>query len=212
MASPKFDELHARLSRAIEDPVTAATAANDGDVSSASRSDYLNRAIHGFAQDVYYLLGREKTRSILQNMITLQAVTITGSDTVTANVYQNLPIDFKKTGNTFKYIFSHSKSDLDNYRNPHLDYAFVIEGQKIYIYELGVVQAAGAGTFYHVGYRVDLTAADAGGFGDTSLPTEFYDIVVELAVSLYYMDIGQEDKAKRDKYNAMLALIAKNAA
>jgi hypothetical protein len=211
MASPNFDELHARFSRAIEDPVTAATAASDGDVSSASRSDYLNRSINEFVQDVYRLIGRQRTQKALQGMVDTQAITIASAGVSAETTYQNLPLEFVKVGSTNKYILRHSKPDLDNFRDVHIDYAYVIEAGKLYVYELGVIVNAGTGTFYHVGYRNDLVAVDAGGAGDTTLPKQFWDAVVELAVRFYYLDIGIPDMAKSEKYTATMMLLAKSA-
>lgn len=211
MASPKFNELHARFSRAIEDPITAATASTDGDVSAASRSDYLNRATNEFVQNAYALLGKDKARTALHDMIDTQSVAIASAGVAVEATYQNLPLDFIKTGSTAKYIYFPNKSSLDTYRNPHIDYAYVVEGGSIYVYENGSIINAGNGTLYHIGYRVDHTGLDTGGTGDTTLPVRLYDIVVELAVSLYYLDIGQDDKAVRERYKQMLALFVKNA-
>lgn len=211
MASPNFDELHARFSRAIEDPITAATAASDGEmITSATRTDYLMRAINEFAQEVYRLIGKDRTRKFLQEMVVEEAIgSISSSGVSLSALYQNLPLEFVKTGNTYRYIFSPSKSRLDGYRDPHVDYAFAIEGGKIYVYELGVAMNAGAGTLAHIGYSSALTANHAS--LDTTLPKQYWDAVVELAVSQFYLDLNLPDKAVRDRYTAMLTLLAKGA-
>lgn len=206
MASPNFNELHARLSRQVEDPVAAASAATDGGIlSSAVRSDYLNRATREFLQNAYLILGVAKMRKLFQTVLTTQAIGTFDSAGTTLTNYIELPIDLVKTGDTSKFVYWPNKSELDNYENPHVNNAYAIEGGKLYAYQDGTVLSSGAGTFYHISY-IDLVADDSS--NDTLIPSIFYDTVVDYAVSYYLAETGKTDELRATRIQNTLKSLA----
>jgi len=210
MASPNFDELHARLSRQVEDPVTAASVTAGTDTPqillTAVRSDYLNRATREFLQAAYLIIGKEKMRKIFQAMLTSQAIADFLAAGVAITSYLELPIDLVMTGNTSKFIFWPNKSELDNFQNPHLTASYAIEGTKLYAYLNGTILGTGdgAGTFYHIGYT-DLTANAA---SDTTLPKLFWDTVVDYAVSFFLAETGKADELRANRIQLALKTLS----
>lgn len=204
MPSPNFDELHARFSRAIEDPVAVAdvTAGTDTPikVSSAVRSDYLNRATREFLAQAYLMLGPEGMRKLFQAMVIIQTPTFASGGTAVGADYLELPIDLTRDSYTDVFVYWPAKSDLDNIRNVHLDHAFAVEAGKIYAYADYAQITSGTGKFYYIGYT-DLTANAS---TDTALPKAFWDIVVDMAVMLYLTEVNKTDEPRGERIRQAL--------
>ena len=152
----------------------------------AQRSDYINRAINDFVHLVYSLVDKAKARTIFQPLVDTQAVTFASAGVTPESTYNNMPLALTKSGSTKRFTYHPRKDDLDNDTIPHIgDAAFVVEADKIYAYDAGTILSSGTGTFYHL-------KKDEGiqGTTDVSIPSVWWDTVVDMACGLYFSEIG----------------------
>lgn len=195
MPSPNFDGLHLYLSRKVQDPVAA--AATDGSVlSSAMRTDYLNRA-NNFIQMVVQQAGREYVNRFLNGLVKTQAIVWAAAGTSLATDYkQYLSCQYTPSvGNPvlLRFVGPSWKIVLDNDQNRNYDAAYTILDGKIYGYYNFSQLATGNGVLYYM--RSDSRASN-GDTLDIAIDSLWYDTIVDLAASFAHEDRGNVDFAQ----------------
>jgi len=190
MATPNFDILHLRFARKIDDRV--ATAATDGVVYSIlRRTDYLNQGSNFLQTSIYNMLGASAAGRVLQSIVSEQAINPFSSSGVSvATTYNNMPVELVKTGATDTFRYVESKGDLDNVFTPFSYSAFTIQGGKLYAYQAGTILNSGTGTF-----RFLKNDEGVQGTTDISISKQFWDAIVDMAISFALTDNGRGEKA-----------------
>lgn len=187
-----FNTLHLKLSRRLRDAVSAAV--DDGlEFSSTLRTDYLNQAVNHLIFQVYHAdpsLTKSWAREKLQSVMKVQAIAFSSSGVAVASDYGDMAITVTKMGSQKIFAFHPRKSELDTNVNPNLNAAFVVEADKLYVYEDGVVLNAGTGTFW---YLPRITGAVG---GTIALSEQFEDTVVDIAVTYALSDKNKLDQAQ----------------
>ena len=196
MASANHDANHLKLSRLIDDPVAA--AGTDGsEVTSAIRNDYLNRANKIIQLKVLALVGgnwserRDGIFRYIPGLVTTQAVTwASGSSALASDYHYWLECRDSAAG---LLTYSASKAQLDGNLNANIPNAFTILGSSIYAYASGVAIANGAtGTLYYVKTDARAGAADT---SDITIDSFWFDLLVQIAATLYYSEKGDFETA-----------------
>ena len=215
MSSPLFDDLHVKLSRKLTDPVAA--AATDGaEVTSALRTDYLNRA-NKFIQMLLWTNKPDLFETYLQGLIATSSVTF-------ASTGAALPSDFSyaitlqqdSPVRKLKWFEPSRKIELDmatvaSANNPFFSNCYTILGNKIYAYQSGVILSSGTGTFYYI--KNDQRAS-SGDSSDIAIDAIWYETLVDLAASYHYSDKKEItlQKASEDRATLVLGVIGKQNA
>lgn len=178
--------MHLQLSKRLNDTVATEDVAGKK-VSAAQRDDYLNRAIREFQRTVYFKLGKEVARELLQFHVAYDTITF-------ATIGDTLPTDdvglpLALYSSTVLFTYQPRKEELDLYTNSNYYNAWTISGGKVYAYSgSGTALNTGTGTYVYL-------AADVGvnNTTDVDLPARFYDIIVELALADILLDRGEID-------------------
>ena len=192
MASANFDELHLRLSRKIFDSNATAAAAGEK-LTSAQRTDYLNRA-NRFIQQMVVVA--DKVGDFLGGLIATQSITFDSGGVSVASDYA-YPVNlYKASSPQFRYIKPSEKPSLDGNFDLNEKNAFTVMGNKIFAYENGAVLTSGTGTFYYV--KNDQRAS-SGDTNDIDINSIWYDCVVDIAASFYFEDRGEKTFADANK-------------
>jgi hypothetical protein len=215
MASPLFDALHLKLSRKLTDPVAAA-ATDGGEVSSALRTDYLNRA-NKFIQMLLWTTKPDLFETYLQGLIATSSITF-------ASAGAALPSDFSyaitlqqdSPVRKLKWFEPSRKIELDMATvsansNPFFSNCFTILGNKIYAYQAGTILSSGTGTFYYI--KNDQRAS-SGDSSDIMIDAIWHETLVDLAASYHYSDKKEItlQKASEDRATLVLGVIGKQNA
>ena len=212
MSSPIFDNLHVILSRKLTDPVSVATA-DGGEVSSALRTDYLNRA-NKFVQMLLWTSKPDLFETYLQGLIATSPVNFLLAGAALPSDYsyyialqQNSPI------RRLKWFEPSRKIELDmgvisGANNPFFSNCFTILGNKIYAYQQGNALASGTGALYYLKNDQRASANDS---ADISIDPIWYETLVDLAASYHYSDKKEItlQKASEDRATLVLGVIGK---
>jgi hypothetical protein len=208
MASPLFDALHLKLGRLVDDPVAAA-ATNGGELTSALRTEYLNRA-NKYIQSVIWPMGRAVVEKYLRGLIAV-------SGTATVSGARALPTDysywlaFYEYGTYTQGVWvdpSQLTQGTANNPNPDIVVYFTIYGGNLYAYNETSTVADAAHAFWYV--KNDQRAS-SGDTADISIDSIWYDTLVDLAASYHFSEKGSADKAAffLGRANATIAQIVK---
>lgn len=194
MATPLYDEIDLRVSRALDDPVNYTAgggAATAGKIYSvAARQDFINRAnidLQSFIWNKFLAeLGdteaaRNVVRRILQSVVKSVSTGTFASAGITilgvATDFNNMAIALSKTGSTASFVFKANKLDLDNNVDRNVTNAWTIESGKLYAYQSGAVLTAGTGTLYYL--AADQVTQNSS--TDILLSRQFWDVLRDLA-------------------------------
>lgn len=186
MATPLYDDIDMRVSRALEDPVSytagggAATAGKVYTV--AQRQELINRANVYLQSFLYNKFDTDGVKRILQSTVKTASITFASAGTSVASDYNNMPIGLTKDSSTATYVYVQNKLDADNDVNKNLSYIFTVEAGKIYVYirSAGTLtkQSSGTGVFYYLASdQVTQNSAT-----DILLSRQFWDVLRDLAV------------------------------
>lgn len=193
MASPLFDALHLKLARLVDDPVAAA-ATNGSELTSALRTEYLNRA-NKYIQSVIWPMGRQVVEKYLRGLVAV-------SGTAFSSGTRTLPTDYSYWLALYKYgTYDHAMwvdpsqvtAGLLANRNPDITVAFTIYGGSIYAYDLAVAISDAAHAFWYV-KNDQMTSS--GNATDISIDSIWYDTLVDLAAAYHFAEKGDAPKAE----------------
>ena len=198
MATPILEKISKDLAYKLQDPATAGTA-NGVRLSADERLGYILRGYRRLLRIVTMLYP-----SLIQKLFQSYYTTTTGSSNVDGqitnldfsevfNIYCKLPDDedYAKAIYISPDLYLDVKSGQNKFYNPDLDrqqYYWTLRENDIYL--LPAVELA-----YEVSYRTDIASlVEAGGYGgsvDLDIPTEHLDLLISIACSEAYMDIGE---------------------
>ena len=215
MASANFDALHLKLSRKIFDPVAA--AATDGsEVTSALRTDYLNRAnkfiqffLYGFDKDPT----RKLTQKLLSGLVSTQSITFAvGGDAVASDFSYALSC-YYYTGATSLTIHPLMEVRPDQFvpafRNAFIKDTFTIYGGSLYGMYNQSALTSGSGILYYI---ANDQRASSGDTSDIAIDAIWYESLVDLAATYHFEDKGKLDFAAAQEKRTQLVLAIINAA
>lgn len=193
----KFDQLHIRFSRIINDPV--ASEADDGDILTAEdRDGYLNRAIKLLQGYVYTSFSKDEVQNILSSQIKTDSITLSGSGVSLPSDDNAMPLSLIDSTTFYKYYPNRQVLVLG--LNADIP-AYSIEGSKIYAYDSSGVKTSGSATYTYI-------CKDEGSNGSTTiaLADHFLDIVVYLAAAQFSTEVGNMQDVEIFMNNVKLAL------
>jgi len=211
MPSPIYDSLHLQLGRKIFDPVAAAVT-NGVKVTSALRTDYLNRA-NRFIQNQTILIDKSMNLAsqFLPGLVKVQSPTWASVGTALASDYVHWISAEHVSGSTHtKLLFRDpsKKVELDSAFNNNDKNCFTILTSKIYAYYLGVQLVAGSGNLY---YLASDQLASSGASTDIQIDSLWYDCLVDLAASYFFSDSGNVgfEKANLERVSMVMAMLSR---
>jgi hypothetical protein len=204
MPSPNFDSLHLYLSRKIVDPVAAA-GTDGGPCSSAMRTDYLNRA-NRLIQNVLWKSDADPDYPIISRF--LQGL-IGSSSFVFSTSGADLPSDYSRPlwvdGSMRLFyrepsVWSRVLSDDARFYNS----MFTVYGNKIYGTFGGAALGTGNGVLYYVKSDVRVSSGDT---LDIAIDSIWWDILVDIAASMYNQDRGNTQFVIQDPAALILSVV-----
>ena len=215
MSSPLYDSLHLKLSRKLTDPVSVATA-DGGEVSSALRTDYLNRA-NRFIQMLLWTSKPDQIETYLQGLIGTAPVTFSASGVaLPADYSYYLSLQANSPVRKLKWFEPSRRTELDmattpSANNPYYSNCFTIMGNLIYAYQQGTILSSGSGTLYYIKNDQRLAANDT---LDISIDPIWHETLIDLAASFHYGDKKEStlEKMNSDRASMVLGVLGKSDA
>jgi len=184
MATTNLLAIHLSLSKRLNDAVTVETA--DGKkLSATQRDDRINEAIREIQKFIYYKLGKEAAREILQFEVAYDTITFaTAGDTLPTD---DVGLPLALYSSTVVFSYHPRKEELDLYLNSNLYNAWTISGGKVYAYSgSGTALSTGTGTYVYLKADVGVNNTT-----DVAVTPRFYDLVVELALANTWLSRGE---------------------
>ena len=175
--------MHLSLAMRLNDAV-ANESTSGKKLTDDQRDNRINEAIREMQKFIYYKLGKEAAREILQFEVAYDTITFaTAGDTLPTD---DIGLPLALYSSTVLFTYHPRKEELDLYLNSNLYNAWTISSGKIIAYTAGTALNTGTGTYVYL--KSDVGVNDT---TDVAVTPKFYDLVVELALANTWLSRGE---------------------